>query len=150
MKNYIAGLFLAFTFTTVSAADLPKNIIPTAVSYNPEVSLVFNFNSDFPNSESIKWRKSDKDVVVEFFNTENQKSFAVYKDGKLYETYYGISVNDIPTISMSHLNTKFPKNKIQNAYIIKQANAEDKILVELKGTDDVIYSKEGYLLRYIQ
>ena len=150
MKNYIAILFLAFTFTTVSAADLPKDIVPTTTVYNPEVDLVFNFNSDFPESKALKWSSNQGKVFVEFLNKEKIKSFAVYKNGELIETYYGIDVNNLPTISKSHLNTKLPQYKVEKAYIIQEAGSEEKFLVELKDTDDVIYSKDGYLLRYVK
>lgn len=150
MKNYIAGLFLAFTFTTASAADMPKDIIPTSNIFTPEVHLVFNFNSDFPNSESVKWTKSEGKIYVEFINPEKRKSIAVYKNGELQEIYYGISINNIPTVSKSHLNTKLPEFQIENAYIVKKDGENDRFLVEIKGTDDVLYSKDGYLLRYVK
>lgn len=150
MKNYIAGFLLAFTFTTVSATDLPKDIIPTAAVYHPAVELVFNFNSDFPESKALKWTAGQGAVFVEFFNKEKIKSIAVYKNGELRETYYGIDVNTIPTISKSHLNTKQSKYKVEKAYIIKEADGDEKFLVELNGTYDVMYSKDGYLLRYIK
>lgn len=150
MKNYIAGFLLAFTFTTVSATDLPKDIIPTAAVYHPEVELVFNFNSDFPESKALKWTAGQGAVFVEFLNKEKMKSFAVYKNGELMKTYYGIDVNSLPTVSKSHLNTKQSKHKIEKAYIIKEADGDEKFLVELNGTYDVMYSKDGYLLRYLK
>lgn len=150
MKNYIAGFLLAFTFTSVSATDLPKDVIPTAPFHDPEVELVFNFNSDFPESKALKWTAGQGAVFVEFLNKEKMKSIAVYKNGELMETYYGIDVNSLPTISKSHLNTKQSKYKVEKAYMIKEADGDEKFLVELNGTYDVMYSKDGYLLRYIK
>lgn len=149
MKNYIASLFLAFTFTSVSAADFPTKISADSKLIDPPVEMVFNFNSYFPEADAVKWTSSQNKTFAEFTNKNNLKAFAVYNNGELIESYYGIPVNHLPVNSLAHLNTKFPNHVVQNVYLINE-NGTEKILVELENTVDVVYSTDGYLLRYIK
>lgn len=152
MKKYIATFVLALALTPLSAAisaDNPifKTNVETTLSTVP-VNSVLNFNSDFPFATDAVWKSSEGKTFVEFKNKEGFNSYAVYENGTLKENYYGISANDLPLISKSHLNTKYPSNEIENAYIIRDGVTDQKILVELQGTEDVIYAMEGYFLRY--
>ena len=154
MKKYIVASIFAFVFSPISAAVFPDNpVVSNAASsemsmVSVPVSMVLNFNADFPFATNEVWKTAEGKTFVQFTNEYNKASYAVYTNGQLTESYYGIDVNDLPTISKAHLNTKFPNKIIENVYIIKENGQNQKILVELKGSDDAVYAKEGYFLRY--
>ena len=152
MKKYISAYLFALVLPFYASANVViSDDFPfenSATVYSAPVALVLNFNADFPLAKNEVWKNENGKVFVEF-TSNDQKSYAVYdKHGKLVVSYVGMNVNDLPVISKSHLNSKFPNKKIKNAYMITDADGNQKILVELKNADNVIYAAEGYFLRY--
>lgn len=142
-----------FSITLFIILSLPLVASPISTPSTTVVNaeFLFQFKSDFPTATFKEVEFKDGHYKVYFISKNGIPSYALYsRDKELVETYFGISENDLPLISKSHINTKYPAHPIQATYLVTSPNRPARYIVKLKNTEDVMYSGEGYFLRYIK
>lgn len=142
MKNlFFISMALMISFTTCGQKTKGEVTVPDVVKAK--------FKSLFPNVETVKWGKEDKNYEAEFDVNKVETSATFDEKGTLLETETEISPNDLPAVAKMYIEKNVPGEKIKEASKITDNKGITTFEAEVKGTD-YIFDNDGKFIKKVE
>lgn len=142
MKNLIlVSIALMIGFTACGQKTKVEVAVPDVVKAK--------FKSLYPNVETVKWGKEDKNYEAEFDINKVETSASFDEKGTLLETETEISPNDLPAVIKTYIEKNVPGEKIKEASKITDAKGAITYEAQVKGMD-YIFDKDGNFIKKVE
>lgn len=144
MKKLIIAFLLITGAVLGTAAQDKKKIDTTEVP----AAVMTTFNSTFPNSSDMKWKKKDNFYMVSFTMNNSNHYAKMDQTGKVISRGMEIPLSQLPGPVTAGIQRDYPDYKIDKAFTVME-NGTTNYKVSFEGKEDrkIVYDATGTRLK---
>ena len=144
MKKLIIAFLLLTGAVLGTAAQDKKKIDTTEVP----AAVMTAFNSTFPNSSDMKWKKKDNHYMVSFTMNNSNHHAKIDQTGKVISKGMEIPLSQLPGPVTAGIQRDYPDYKIDKAFTVEE-NGTTNYKVSFEGKEDrkIVYDASGTRLK---
>ncbi len=144
MKKVIIA-FLLFAGAVLGAAAQDKKKIDTT---EVPAAVMTSFNSTFPNSSAVEWKKKDNRYMVSFTMNNSNHYAKLDQSGKVISRGMEIEVSQLPGPVTQGIQRDYPDYKVDKAFTVNE-NGTINYKVSFEGKEDrkIWYDAAGTRLK---
>ena len=144
MKKMIIAFLLLTGAVLGTAAQDKKKVDSTEVP----AAVLSTFNSTFPNSSNVQWKKKDNHYMAAFTMNNSNHHAKIDQAGKVISRGMEIPLSQLPAPVTAGVQRDYPDYKIEKAAtVIENGTTNYKISFEGKEDRKVIYDAAGTRLK---
>ena len=144
MKKLIIAFLLLTGAVLGTAAQDKKKIDTTEVP----AAVMSTFNSTFPNSSDMKWKKKDNHYLVSFTMSNSNHYAKIDQTGKVISKGMEIPLSQLPGPVTAGIQRDYPDYKIDKAFtLVENGTTNYKVSFEGKEDRKIVYDATGTRLK---
>jgi len=146
MKKIISA-FLFLTMSALGAVAQDKGTVKIDTTQVPVV-VKTTFNSTFPNSSNVEWKKKNSNYAVSFTMNDIAHHAKLDSTGKIIMRGKVIPISELPAAVTTAVQKDYPDYKISKVFAVMENDITSyKISFDRMGDQKVVYDANGTRLK---